>query len=485
MRVLFLNPSYGRGFCKTARWFAKSRAREQRHPDYLCIAIAVLEKEGHLCKFVDGAAKNTSMDETREIFRAFSPDAVIINATTPSIDSDLSYAKMCKEDSKGKVFTIIIGPHGSAEPEDTLRRGGPFLDAVVRREYDYALKEFANTGNLSCLKGVSYIHNGEIAHNPDRAFIEDLDSLPFPAWRHINPGDYYAPAKRNPFLTVISGRGCEGRCSFCLTPQVMYGRDYRRRSPENVLDEIAYDIRLFPGLKEIMFEDDTFTLQRHRARLEEICQGILDRRIKISWACNARPDIQDVSILKLMKKSGCRMMCVGFESGNENILRNLAKGTTLELMKRFSQLSRKAGISVHGCFVIGGPGETPATIEETVKFAQGLKIDTIQFSGLCPYPGTEFYSFCKEKNYLIARDWKDWVDNNGEQQTIINYPALSCEEMNKAIDSSLYSFYLRPAYIFSQVIRAKSIHDIQARLKGLVNFVNHARMKKKGEGSFR
>lgn len=478
MKLLFLNPSYGRGFCKTARWFAKSRSREQRHPDYLCTAIAVLEKEGHLCKFVDGAAKDTSMEKTRELFLDFCPDAVIINATTPTIDSDLNYAKMCKEEAKGKVFTIIIGPHGSAEPEDTLRRGRSFLDAVVRREYDYTLKEFADTGNLSCLRGISYIQNGAIVHNADRPFIDDLDSLPFPAWHHINLGDYYAPAKRNPFLTVISGRGCEGRCTFCLTPQVMYGRDYRPRCSGNVLDEIEYDIRLFPGLKEIMFEDDTFTLQRHRTRLEEICRGILDRRIRISWACNARPDIQDFSILKLMKKSGCRMMCVGFESGNEKILRNLAKGISLETMRRFSQLCRKADISVHGCFVIGGPGETDRTIEETVRFALSLNIDTVQFSGLCPYPGTEFYSLCKEKNYLAAGDWKDWVDDNGEQQTIINYPHLSCAVMNKAIDSSLYRFYLRPGYIFSQITRPKSIYDLQARLKGLLNFVGHLRRKK-------
>ncbi|MBU1061233.1 MAG: B12-binding domain-containing radical SAM protein [Candidatus Omnitrophica bacterium] len=473
MKLLFLNPFYGKGFCKTARWFAKSRARERRHPDYLCTAIALLEKGGHICKFIDGTVNNISIDETREICRGFGPDAVIINSTTPSIESDLEYAKMCKKEFGAGLITIMVGAHVSAEPEDTLRKGGGALDAVARREYDYTLKEFADTGNLSRLAGISYFKDDGIIHNPDRPFIDDLDNLPFPAWHHINLYDYYAPAKRNPFLTVITGRGCEGRCTFCLFPQVMYGRKYRPRSPERVLDEIESDIKLFPGLKEIMFEDDTFTLHKFHGRLEKICQGMLDRRIKVGWSCNARPDIQDFSILKLMKRSGCRMVCVGFESGNEEILANIKKGISLDAMSKFTHLCKKAGLSVHGCFVIGAQGETNLSIKKTVRFATGLPIDTVQFSGLCPYPGTEFYRWCKDKNYLIPGNWKEWVDENGEQRTIIDYPHLSCETMNKAIDSSLYSFYLRPRYILSQVFHPKSLHDIQSRLKGLLNFINH------------
>ena len=473
MRILFLNPSYGKGFCKTARWFAKSRAREQRHPDYLCTAIALLERYGHACKLVDGAARNISIEETRKIVRDFNPDSVVINATTPSIESDLGYARLCKEEIDKRVLTIMVGPHVSAEPDDTLRRSRPFLDAVARREYDYTLKEFANTGNISDLRGVSYLKDGDIIHNPDRPFIEDIDNLPFPAWHHINPCDYYAPAKRNPFLTMITGRGCEGRCVFCLLPQVMYGRNYRPRSPENVLDEIKYDIGVFPGLKEIMFEDDTFTLKGYYERLERICQGMLDRRIRISWACNARTDMQDLAILRLMKKSGCRMVCVGFESGDEKILENLKKGVSLDVMRNFAQLCRRAGISVHGCFVIGAPGETFDSIKKTIRFAANLPIDTVQFSGLSPYPGTEFYYWCKENNYLVSKSWKEWVDVKGEQRTIINYPHLSCDAMNKAIDSSLYSFYLRPRYILSQIFRPKSLYDIQARMKGLLNFTKY------------
>lgn len=480
MKILFLNPSYGKGFCKTARWFAKSRAREQRHPDYLCTAMAVLEMDGHICKFVDGAAKGISKEETRGIVRGFNPDAVIINATTPSVDSDAHYSRICKEETNGKVITIMVGPHVTAEPEDTLNRSRPYLDAVARREYDYTLKEFANSGDFLNLKGISCVKDGGVMHNPDRPFIDDLDSLPFPAWSHIDPRDYYAPAKRNPFLTIITGRGCEGRCSFCLLPQTMYGRSYRPRSPENVLDELEYDLRLFPSLREVMFEDDTFTLDKYKDRLEKICNGIIDRKIRISWSCNARPDLLDISILKLMRKSGCRMFCVGFESGDEKILINIKKGISLDTMRRFARLCRQVRISVHGCFIIGAPGETKVSINKTARFAVSLPIDTVQFSGLCPYPGTEFYSWCRSNNYITAGDWNEWVDVNGEQKTIVNFPGLSCEEMNRAIDRSLYSFYLRPGYIVSQLIRTRSVYDIEARLKGLFNFITHtARMHDK------
>ncbi|MBU3911028.1 MAG: B12-binding domain-containing radical SAM protein [Candidatus Omnitrophica bacterium] len=471
MRILFLNPSYGKGFCKTARWFARSRAREQRHPDYLCTAIAVLEKDGHVCKFIDGAAGNISMEDTRKVIKGFLPEAVIINATTPSIYSDLDYAKMCKEETGGRVFALMVGPHVSAEPDDTLNKGRAFLDAVARREYDYTLKEFADSGSLTDLKGISYLKDGQVIHNPDRPFIEDLDGLPFPAWHHIDPGDYYSPAKRKPFLTVITGRGCENRCSFCLMPQVMYGRSYRARSTENVLDELESNIRLFPSLKEVMFEDDTFTLRKYHERLEKICRGMIDKKIRISWACNARPDMLDAMLLRLMKKSGCRMMCVGFESGDDGVLTAIRKGISTDTMKKFAGLSRQAGISVHGCFVIGAPGETKASIKNTVRFAASLPIDTLQFSGLCPYPGTEFYAWCRDNDYIVAKDWHEWVDPGGEQRTIVDLPGLSCEDMNRAIDRSLYSFYLRPSYIFSQLIRTRSIYDIEARLKGLYNFI--------------
>ncbi len=257
----------------------------------------------------------------------------------------------------------------------------------------------------------------------------------------------------------------------------MYGRAYRPRSPERILGEIEYDILLFPNLKEIMFEDDTFTLERSHDRLEKICKGIIDRKFNISWACNARAEITNLSLLKLMKKSGCRMFCVGFESGDELMLERLKKGASIDKMRRFVELCRIAGISIHGCFVVGGPGETLATIKKTARFANSLPIDTVQFSGLCPYPGTEFYNWCKDNNFIASKDWKEWVDARGEQKAIVEYPGLSCEAINKAINRSLYSFYLRPGYIMSQILQPKPFYDVHVRIRAIFNFIEHLRAK--------
>lgn len=473
MRILISNPAYGEKFCKSARWFAKSRGRVQRHPDYLCTAIAVLEQTGNQCRFVDGAARNVSFEETRKIVRDFSPEMVVIQATTPSIYSDLNYSRMCKDITSKSCLTVMVGAHPSAEPEDTLQKAEGSLDVVSRGEYDYTLKEIADGKTLSEIPGISYFKDGTIIHNPARPLLENLDGLPFPAWHHISPYDYPDSGKLYPFLTLISGRGCDAACTFCLFTQVMYGRRYRYQNPERVAAEIEYDLRLFPFLKEIMFEDDTFTLKKHRERTVRICEEMLKRNIHIVWSANARPDLTEMEVLKVMKRSGCRMLVVGFEFGNQGLLDRVRKGIALDQMKLFSENCRKVGIRIHGCFMIGGPGETRKTAQETIRFAQQIKIDTAQFSGLCPYPGTEFYQWCKENGYLVPQDWPDWVDKNLEQKAIVSYPQLPVGEINRLVDQGLKSFYLRPQQMLIMLRNLSSLSDLKTKLYGLRNFLEY------------
>ncbi|MBZ0267433.1 B12-binding domain-containing radical SAM protein, partial [bacterium] len=374
MKVFVVNPAFGDGFVKTARWFAKSRGRVQRHPDYLARATAVLEQAGHECVFLDAQAKDMPLADVEQRIRDFGPDLVAIYATTPSILSDLECARMAKE-ATGGALVVMVGSHVSAEPDDTLQRGAGYLDGVTRREYDYTLREIADRGTLEGVVGSSRIRNGEIVHEVDRAPIEDMDSLPFPAWHHIDIEDYHDAGKLFPFLTLIGGRGCPAKCTFCQLPQVMYGHRYRTRSPKKILDEIEYDLELFPQLKEIMFEDDTLTLSTHLDRLQEICQGIIDRGIhkRISWSCNARPDLTDMETLKLMKASGARMFCTGFEFGNDEMLKRIKKGIGTEKMREYARNAAAAGIRVHGCFMVGGPGETRETAMQTIRLAQDLE----------------------------------------------------------------------------------------------------------------
>lgn len=462
MRILMLNPSYGKNFVRSARWAARSRGRVQRHPDYLAIATAVLENEGHEVKLLDAAALNIEFDETRNIAKNFNPELSVIHTTTPSIYSDIKHAEMLKD--LGST-TVLIGQHASALPIETINMSEK-IDYIARGEYDYTLRDIADENEQAEILGITYKNGEKIITNEDRPLIENMDELPFPAWHQIDVHDYFDAGKLSPFITIISGRGCPNNCTFCTLPQVFYGKKYRLRSAKKVVDEIEYDLELFPDLKEIMFEDDTLTADRNRTR--EICNEILDRGLnkKISWSANARADLDDLELLKLMKKSGCRMLVTGFEFGDQEILNNVKKGLTIEQMKKFARLTKKAGIKVHGCFMIGGPGDTKETAMKTIKLANEIKPDTLQFSGLTPYPGTEFYNWCKDNEYIIAQDWTDWVDA-GEQSTVVEYPNLSKKDIVNLVDKGLYeNFYFKPSTWIHHLLTIKGFGDLKRKVSG-------------------
>jgi len=477
MKTLLLNPAYGDDFVKSARWFAKSRGRVQRHPEYLAQATAVLERSGHVTLLVDGAAKNLSMTATERIVAEFRPELVVIQASTPSIRSDISYAALCKKTMGHGCTTVLVGAHVTAEPEDTLETSNGSVDLIARGEYDYTLRDIANGTAWEQILGISYLKEGQIEHNPARPLIEDLDELPFPAWHHINPYEYHDAGKLYPFITLMGGRGCEAHCTFCVTPQLLYGQRYRSRSPELVVDEIEYDLKLFPFLKEIMFEDDTLTLKSHRPRLVQICEEILRRGIRIPWSANARADLRDLELLQLMKRAGCRWLCAGFEFGNQQILNNVRKGTKVENMKEFAELAKKAHIQVNGCFMIGGPGETLATAHETIELAKALPITSAQFTGVVAYPGTEYYQWARENDYLVPRNWPEWVDENREQRTVVSLPGMSKETIDELVDKGLREFYLRPRQITRVAASIHSLADLKTKFYGLFSFVDYFKKK--------
>lgn len=458
-----VNPAYGEGFVRSQRWPARSRGRVQRHPDYLAIAAAVLERDGHQVKLLDAAALNMPLAQVKEIAAEFKPELSIIHTTTPSIYNDVEHADMLKDLGSA---TALIGAHASALPEETMRLSTK-IDYIARGEYDYTLRDIASQQPPANIPGITYRQNGGVVHNKVRPLIENLDELPFPAWHQVDVHRYFDAGKNYPFITLISGRGCPNQCSFCILPQVFYGQRYRLRSAQSVVDEIEHDLKLFPDLKEIMFEDDTLTADRRRTR--EICEEMQRRGLHICWSANARADLDDLELMKLMRRSGCRMLVVGFEFGDQKMLDSVHKRVTVEQMKNFADLTKKAGIRVHGCFMIGGPGETRETALKTIQLIRELKLDTIQISGLTPYPGTKFYDWCKENNYIIAKDWPEWVDG-GEQSTVVSYPGLSKEEIVSLVDQGLYqNFYFKPGTWLHHLRTIQSFDDFKRKLHGAKN----------------
>lgn len=426
---------------------------------------------GHDVFFCDAQAKNLPTAQLLPELKRFQPDLIAYQTSTPSIDADIVAARRCK-DATG-AYNVFIGPHVTVFPEETLEGGAGAVDAVALGEYDYTLRDLANGVAPRDCPGLAWMDNHRPVVNPRRPFIEHLDELPFPAWKHIDIHDYRDAGKLFPFLTLVSGRGCGNRCSFCQLPQVMTGRRYRTRSIEHVIAEIEYDLSLFPDLKEIMFEDDTLTMTGAEERLVALCEAMVRKRLPVAWSANARVDITDLDVLRLMKRAGCRMLCVGFEFGDQDTLNRVRKGTTVERMHAFAENARRAGIRIHGCFMFGGPGETKETARKTIDLAKSLKIDTAQFSGVVAYPGTEYYDWAVEHGYLVPKSWRGWVDDQYEQVTTQSLPGLSAGDINAFVDQGLREFYLRPSQMFRMLLNMRNAADIRAKWHGLKSFLGY------------
>lgn len=472
MNVLVVNEFYVKDFCRTQRWAARTRGRVLRPPDWLAYATAVLEQAGHRARLVDMVANGQGMDALRRMVQTERPDCVVLDSTTPSIYSDIECARLVKEESKAQV--IMVGPHVSALPGETLRAAEGAVDVACVGEYDLTVRDVVeNLSSLASVRGIAYRDGGEIIVTPPRPLIEELDLLPFPAWHHLNLLDYFDGGKLYPYIDIISGRGCPNRCSFCLWPQVMHGTRYRLRSPRNVVDEIERDIGLCPQVLkggEFFFEDDTFTVNRSRAF--DICDEIIARKLSITFSVNARADTADAALFKKMKQAGCRELLAGFESGSDFMLNGMNKHASVEKARDFMRIAREARLQVHGCFVIGLPGETEESARQTIDFALGLGLTTAQFSGATPFPGTVFYEECRRQGWITAKKWSDWL-SGGEQSGVVEYPALSRERINHYVDLGLKRFYLRPGYMLKFALDTRSPSDIYRKFRGAKNFFSY------------
>ncbi len=472
MKVLVINEPYVQGFNRTQRWAARTRGRVLRAPDWLAYATAVLEEQGIEAKLYDFPAKGWGKGELAEIARREKPDFVVLDSTTPSIYSDIECAEICKAESDAKI--IMVGPHASALPEETLLISNGNVDVVCIGEYDLTVLDIAqNYQDISSVKGICHMSDGVPVRTEPRPLIDDLDSLPFPAWRHLDLMDYFDGSKLYPYVDIFSGRGCPHRCVFCLWPQVMHGRKVRLRSPKNVVDEMEFDMELCPGLKkggEFFFEDDTFTLVKSNAIA--ICQEILDRNLNITFSVNARTDTADEELFRTLKAAGCRELLVGFESADQKVLDGMGKKETVEQAELFMELAHKHKLDVHGCFVLGLPGETEESMEKTIQFALSQGLHTAQFSGAVPFPGTEYFNYCKSEGLLKTEKWDAWL-SDGEQAPVVDYPGLSREKVQSAVDRGLKSFYFRPGYMIRFLLQTRSKADFYRKMRGFSNFASY------------
>jgi hopanoid biosynthesis associated radical SAM protein HpnJ len=406
------------------------------------------------------------------ITEARKQELCIIHTSTPSFASDVKVAQALK-DANPSLKIGMVGAKVAVQPQESLLQGAP-IDFVARNEFDFTVKEIAEGRDFAAVDGISYRNgDGVIVHNKDRAILEEMDQLPFVTEvykRDLRIEDYFIGYLMHPYVSLYTGRGCKSRCTFCLWPQTVGGHNYRVRSPGHVAEEIRLVKQYWPQVKEIFFDDDTFTDNLPRA--EAIAREL--GKMGVTWSCNAKANVPRET-LKVLRDNGLRLLLVGYESGNQQILHNIKKGMRIEVAKQFTKDCHELGIKIHGTFILGLPGESKETIEETIRFATEINPHTMQVSLAAPYPGTFLHKQALENGWLDAAN-AELIDDHGVQIAPLHYPHLSHTEIFDSVETFYKRFYFRApkiASIVGEMVRSPQM--MKRRLREGVEFFQFLR----------
>lgn len=479
MKIYLLNPPFKPNFVRCGRWQgASARSGGLDYPKFLAYTTGLLEKEFNDVKLVDAVAEKWGRDDVVKDVSEFKPDLIVVSTNFSSLSNDIEVASLLKNNKE--VTTVLVGPPASQYSDKILETNG--VDIVARYEYDFTIKELAhsleNNLGLKNVRGISYKKAGRVIHNPDRDFTtsKDLDSLPFVSKvykKHLKIKDYFLSQSLYPEIQILTGRGCPNLCTFCSWPKTLTGRKYRSRSPSNIADEFEWVKKNLPEVKEIFIEDDTFTIKKRLVK--DFCEELIKRKIDISWSCNSRADL-DYETMKKMKQAGCRLLIVGYESGNEIILENIRKGVTKKQMSEFSKDAKKAKLLLHGDFIVGLPGETNETVSNTFEFIKEIKPDILQVSIASPIPGTEFYEWVNKNSYLLTRNLEESICKDGFQKCIISYPNFDKVDIETNVDDMLKKYYLNcyyPVIVAKNIFRKNGFDEFKRITKSMNVFVKY------------
>jgi len=402
-------------------------------------------------KVVDAPPHKISIEDTVAMAKDF--ELLVLFTSTPGFAVDVKIATMMKE-SNPTMKVCFVGPPVTVDPDMALRESA--IDFVVRREFDFQIVDYAKGKPLADIPGVSFrAEDGTFIHNAETGFIENLDELPWVTKTYKRDLDfrrYNVPFLLHPFISLYTSRGCPAMCTFCLWPQTHSGHRWRLRSTDDIAAECRYALENFPGLKEIFFDDDTFNYQKKRTI--ELCEKL--KPLNFTWSCTSRVTT-DYDTLKAMKDAGARLLIVGYESGDPQILKNIKKGATIDMAQRFTDNCHKLGLVVHADFIVGLPGESRESLRRTIFFAKTLDTETIQVSIAHPYPGTEFFDYVT-KNDLITID--SMTDESGHQLPNIIYPGLNRGELVQWVERFYDEYYFRPKAAWRIVKKAIINNDV-------------------------
>lgn len=416
-------------------------------PADLMYLAAVAEKQGFEAKIADYSQSGDYEADLRE----FKPDYLVVNIATPTLEHDLDAVKKAKEIcpnittvAKGAAF-LTLGEKIVSEHNE--------LDFGILGEAEDTLKDILDNKPKNNILGIYYKENDEVKFTGKRPFIEDLDSLPFPARHLVNNNIYRRPDNNKVQATIKVSRGCPFHCFFCLATPVS-GAKVRRRSPENIVAEIRECVEKY-NIKNFLFWSDIFNIDKDWTM--KLCQAIIDSGLKITWSANTRADTADYEMAKMMYKSGCRLVSIGVESGSQYMLEKMGKKITLNDVRRTVKVFKKAKIRIYNYFVIGLPWETEETVEETIKFAIELNSDFISFYTATPLPGSRFYDYALEHNLFD----KETSFENAYYYPAVNTHNLTRERVFELHKAAVKRFYLRPLYILKMLLRIRSFEEVK------------------------
>ncbi|MEX2706647.1 MAG: radical SAM protein [Candidatus Freyrarchaeum guaymaensis] len=404
MRTLLLNVPYPFSECPTL-------------PLGLTYLAAVLEENNYEVEILDMVVSKFSISKIKEKIREFKPDICGAGPVTMSYPTALRALKVCKEMG---AMTVIGGCHVTFWDEECLTEA-PYIDVVVRREGEYTLLDIVKGRDFKDILGITYREDGEIIVNPDRPFIQNLDELPFPA-RHLLPLAKYHAYKTG--ASMITARGCPYHCIFCVGHK-MVGSKARYRDPKLVVDEM--EVILEQGFEDICIEDDQLTM--NHKHVYAICDEIISRGLKVRWSAFSRCDTVTPQLVKRMKEAGCFYFCYGVESGNDRILELARKRQNRRKVMRGVKIAKEAGVDVLASFIMGLPGETPETMQESLEF--GKQLNTSHgYHILAPFPGTEVREKADEFGIRILHN--NWLRYDANQ-AVTESDAVPKELLNKVV----------------------------------------------------
>lgn len=419
------------------------------HPPFIPLGIAYLaavaEKAGHEVTVIDCQAEKLNYETFRNRIATTSFDVIGVTATTLLYKSAMEIITISKV-AQPHAFTILGGSHGTFWDDNALNDFNS-LDLIVRKEGEQTfielLDKLKSKSSLHNVLGITFRKEGKIIRTPDRPFLEDLDSLPFPAHDLLPLESLKHQGKI--LFPLITSRGCVYWCDFCSTVR-MFGRGYRWRSPKNVVDEMQLVHDKY-GVNQVTFYDDAFSVNRERVM--KICEELHTRKLDITWDCGTRVDMVDKEMLKTMHNAGCFAVWLGVESGSEAILGAMNKSIKLDQTRTAFKTANKAGLMTIANTVIGFPGETEQTAHQTIRFIKELNPDSVGFYVATPYPGTPMYEQVKEKGWLRVTDFDKYDTANPTFET----PWLSMEKLAEIRYKAYQEFYLRPSYVFKMMRR--------------------------------